>query len=86
VGTSFTDPIIGFVGALFDVRVASQNIWVTDDLAAVAMWDSPGTSDAAPVHAESVIADGLVSLHTVRVLVTQFLSWLRVASSSVPLS
>lgn len=56
MGTSFTGPIIGFVGALFDVRVAFQNIWVTDDLAAVAMWDSPGTTDAAPVHAESVWA------------------------------
>lgn len=45
-----------FVGALFDVRVASQNVWVTDDLAAVAMWDSPGKSDAAPGYAESVWA------------------------------
>jgi GNAT superfamily N-acetyltransferase len=43
-----------FVGALFDVRVASQNVWVTDDLAAVAMWDSPGKSDAAPAYTESV--------------------------------
>jgi GNAT superfamily N-acetyltransferase len=45
-----------FVGALFDVRVASQNVWVTDDLAGVAMWDSPGQSDAAPGYAESVWA------------------------------
>ena len=43
-----------FVGALFDVRVACQNVWVTDDLAAVAMWDSPGESEAVPGHAESV--------------------------------
>jgi GNAT superfamily N-acetyltransferase len=42
-----------FVAALFDVRVASQNVWVSDDLAAVAMWDSPGKSDVAPVYAES---------------------------------
>ena len=45
-----------FVAALFDVRVASQNVWVTDDLAAVAMWDSPGKSDTAPGHVESVWA------------------------------
>jgi GNAT superfamily N-acetyltransferase len=43
-----------FAGALFDVRVASDDVWVTDDLAAVAMWDSPDRSDAASLHAESV--------------------------------
>jgi GNAT superfamily N-acetyltransferase len=46
-----------FVAALFDLRVASQNVWATDDLAAVAMWDSPGETDLAPGHAESVWAD-----------------------------
>jgi GNAT superfamily N-acetyltransferase len=45
-----------FVEALFDLRVASHNIWVTDDLAATAMWESPGTSDAAPADAESIWA------------------------------
>jgi GNAT superfamily N-acetyltransferase len=45
-----------FVGALFDVRIASQNVWVTDDLAAVAMWDSPGKNHASPGYAESVWA------------------------------
>jgi GNAT superfamily N-acetyltransferase len=47
-----------FVAALFDVRIARQNVWVTDDLAAVAMWDSPddGGGDAAPGYAESVWA------------------------------
>jgi GNAT superfamily N-acetyltransferase len=34
-----------FAGALFDLRVARGNVWVTDDLAAVAMWDPPATSD-----------------------------------------
>lgn len=43
-----------FAGALFDVRVASRHVWVTDDLAAVAMWDSPDRSDVVPGHAESV--------------------------------
>jgi GNAT superfamily N-acetyltransferase len=45
-----------FVAAVFDVRVESHNVWVTDDLAAVAMWDSPSRRDAAPGHAESVWA------------------------------
>ena len=45
-----------FAGALFDVRVAGQNVWVTDDLTAVAMWDSPGNSDAVPDYAERVWA------------------------------
>jgi GNAT superfamily N-acetyltransferase len=43
-----------FAGALFDVRVAARNVWVTDDLAAVAMWDPPGGSDAVPGHADGV--------------------------------
>lgn len=42
--------------AVFDIRVACQNVWVTDDLAAVAMWDSPGKGDAVPGHAKSVWA------------------------------
>ncbi len=45
-----------FAAALFDVRVASRNVWVTEDLDAVAMWDAPGRSDAVPGHAESVWA------------------------------
>ena len=43
-----------FAGALFDVRVVRDDVWVADDLAAVAMWDSPEKSDAASRHAESV--------------------------------
>jgi GNAT superfamily N-acetyltransferase len=46
-----------FAGALFDVRVAARNVWVTDDLAAVAMWDSPDRSDVVPGYAESVWAE-----------------------------
>jgi len=37
-----------FVGTLFDVRVASRNVWVTDDLASISMWDSPVHNGAAP--------------------------------------
>lgn len=45
-----------FAAALFDVRVASRTVWVSDDLAAVAMWDSPDRSDVVPGYAESVWA------------------------------
>jgi hypothetical protein len=34
-----------FVGALFDLRAPGQNVWVSDDLATVAMWESPGGDD-----------------------------------------
>jgi GNAT superfamily N-acetyltransferase len=39
-----------FASALFDSRIASQNVWVTDDLAAVAMWDPPGKHDGWQEH------------------------------------
>jgi GNAT superfamily N-acetyltransferase len=45
-----------FAGALFDVRVPRGNVWVTDDLAAVAMWDAPDGDDSAHAHAEGVWA------------------------------
>jgi GNAT superfamily N-acetyltransferase len=45
-----------FAAAMFDMRFACQNVWVTDDLAAVAMWDSPGQSDTAPGRAQSALA------------------------------
>ncbi|HTA33874.1 MAG TPA: GNAT family N-acetyltransferase [Solirubrobacteraceae bacterium] len=35
-----------FAGSLFDLRVARRNVWVSDDLAAVAMWDSPDAGDS----------------------------------------
>ena len=34
-----------FVGALFDLRAPGGNIWVSDDLATVAMWESPSGDD-----------------------------------------
>jgi len=35
-----------FAGALFDLRVVCGNVWVSDDLATVAMWDGPsGVAD-----------------------------------------
>ncbi len=45
-----------FVGALFDVRVAAQSVWVSDEVAAVAMWDFPAEGEAAPGYADSVWA------------------------------
>lgn len=43
-----------FAAALFDVRVNSSNVWVTDDLAAVAMWDPPEESAESPGYGEEV--------------------------------
>ena len=45
-----------FVGALFDLRVVSGNVWVSDDLRAVAMWESPTGGDDQPQRAEEVWA------------------------------
>jgi GNAT superfamily N-acetyltransferase len=56
LGGEYERLVTHFAAAVFDVRVESHNVWVTDDLTAVAMWDSPGKSDAAPGHAESVWA------------------------------
>jgi GNAT superfamily N-acetyltransferase len=55
-GEEYERLAVHFAVALFDVRVASRNVWVTDDLAAVAMWDSPDRSDVVPGYAESVWA------------------------------
>jgi GNAT superfamily N-acetyltransferase len=56
LGEEYDRLVTHFVAAVFDVRASSHNVWVTDDLAAVAMWDSPSESGAAPGHAESVWA------------------------------
>lgn len=46
-----------FAGALFDVRVAGRNVWVSDDLAGVAMWDPPRVGeDMGTGYAEGVWA------------------------------
>lgn len=46
LGEDYEHHAAHFAGALFDLRVARRNVWVSDDLAAVAMWDSPGPSDS----------------------------------------
>ena len=46
-----------FAGTLFDTRVAGRNVWVTDDLAGVAMWDPPREGEgSAAGYAEGVWA------------------------------
>jgi GNAT superfamily N-acetyltransferase len=45
-----------FAGALFDVRLATDTIWVTDDLSAAALWAPPGRS-APPELADQVWSD-----------------------------
>jgi GNAT superfamily N-acetyltransferase len=54
LGEEYERLVTHFAGAVFDVRVESHNVWVTDDLAAAAMWDSPGKSAAAREHAGRV--------------------------------
>jgi GNAT superfamily N-acetyltransferase len=56
LGEEYERLVPHFVAAVFDIRVASQNVWVTDDLAAAAMWDPPSKSDTAQGHAERVWA------------------------------
>lgn len=45
-----------FAAALFDVRVRSHNVWVADDVAAVAMWDAPDQDHGAAGYAASIWA------------------------------
>ena len=43
-----------FAGALFDTRVSAGGVWVTSDLAAVAMWEPCGPDSPRPVDAEQI--------------------------------
>jgi GNAT superfamily N-acetyltransferase len=45
-----------FVGALFDLRVGGGSVWASDDLATVAMWDSPQGGDSEPQRTEEIWA------------------------------
>jgi len=56
LGAEYQRLVAHFAGALYHLRVASQNIWVTDDLAAVAMWDPPGKGEDSSGYAEGVWA------------------------------
>jgi GNAT superfamily N-acetyltransferase len=55
-GEDYERLAVHFAAALFDVRAGSQNVWVSDDLAAVAMWDPPGGSDGGRAYGESIWA------------------------------
>jgi GNAT superfamily N-acetyltransferase len=46
-----------FAAALFELRLASRSVWVSDDVAAVAMWDPPDREQDAAEHARGVWAD-----------------------------
>ena len=56
LGTEYERLAPQFAGALFDVRLISGTVWVSDDLAAVAMWDPPDRSEAGVAHAQRVWA------------------------------
>jgi GNAT superfamily N-acetyltransferase len=43
-----------FAAALFDLRVGTGGVWVTDDRAAVAMWDPPRGGRVATVDSERI--------------------------------
>jgi GNAT superfamily N-acetyltransferase len=45
-----------FAGVLFDLRVAQGNVWVSDDLASVAMWEGPNGADDTPRRTEELWA------------------------------
>jgi GNAT superfamily N-acetyltransferase len=56
LGDDYDDLAPHFAGALFDVRVDSGYVWVTGDLAALAMWDPPGGDRALTTRSEEVWA------------------------------
>jgi GNAT superfamily N-acetyltransferase len=43
---SYADEAPAFIGDLLDQRLASDTVWIVDDGAAVALWNSPGPSRA----------------------------------------
>jgi hypothetical protein len=50
-----------FGGALFDLRAPGGNVWVSDDLASVAMWESPGGDDDEQTNASTRSTSGETS-------------------------
>lgn len=60
-----------FAGVLFDSRLLSGSVWLTADLAAVAMWDPPERDEATVEHARrlwaqyrEVAGEATVARHT----------------------
>jgi GNAT superfamily N-acetyltransferase len=58
MGERYSELAPAFAGSLFDLRVGAGNVWVADDLAAVAMWRSPaggeGTDDGTRRQAQEL--------------------------------
>jgi GNAT superfamily N-acetyltransferase len=50
-GDEYERLVHSFVAVLFDLRVRSHNVWVTNELTAVAMWDAPQESERTSGHA-----------------------------------
>jgi GNAT superfamily N-acetyltransferase len=55
-GEQYQRLVHSFVAVLFDLRVRSHNVWVSDELAAVAMWDAPIESERPSGHARGLWA------------------------------
>ena len=45
LGEDYMRLAVHFAAALFDVRIGTETVWVSDDVAAVAMWDPPAGGD-----------------------------------------
>ena len=45
-----------FAGAIFDVRIGHGEIWVTDDVSSIAMWDKPATDSRPSPEVEQIWA------------------------------
>ena len=53
-GDEYERLVHSFVAVLFDLRVRSHTVWVTDGLTAVAMWDAPLQSERASGYASRI--------------------------------
>ena len=55
-GDEYARLVDRFISVLFDLRVRSHNVWVNDELTAVAMWDAPLQSDGASGYGKDIWA------------------------------
>jgi GNAT superfamily N-acetyltransferase len=56
LGEDYARLAVYFAAALFDVRIGTDTVWVSDDLAAVAMWDPPADGDRPAERVQSIWA------------------------------
>ena len=54
LGEDYARLAVDFAASLFDVRIATETVWVSDDLAAVAMWDPPAAGDRRAEHVQGI--------------------------------